>query len=671
MTKRSMNRRKFVSYSAAVGTGAVIAAKTGSAAAAPAAPMASAKGAAAWAAQDMSQVKYATVLDTVPAQFAESPMLTERVNAGQLPPVAERLPAEPLVIEPIEVGQYGGTIRVGDMSVDLGGYDISWVTGWDQHWLRLTPDLTGTAPNIAKSVDVSEDKTTYTLNMRKGMKWSDGQPLTSSDVLFLWEDILLNKEITPTLAVEFRPGDKPMEVTAPDDVTVVMKFAVPHPRFLLSHLGHVYGWWAGELSPRHYMEKFHKKYNPNVDAEAKAAGFNTWVEQFNDMNSRAINIELPRMTALIPIETTPTLVRFERNPYFWMVDSQGNQLPYFDIAEMERLQDIQNYHAKIVTGAFDFAAGNASVLNYATYEASSQSAGYRVLRWSSGRGGENFFQLNLNWADPELREIHQDVRFRQAMSLAINRQEMNDLLFFGAAVPRQMTVLPNSIYFKEEFGQAFAEYDPERANALLDELGLVSSGEGAIRTLPSGKPLSYQFDYFNGEGPKTETLELVTEYWRAVGIEVVGTPVTRTLLDPRVRTNKEPLSMWHGDASTDVLLPVDRKWVTGKFGDECSVAPLWNQWWETEGAEGEEPAEWYLEALNDWREFSETLDPALGDKILKSQADNLWSIGTVGMTPWPIIAKNDIGNVPETGIHTWDGHFQYPYFPETFFRRQQ
>jgi peptide/nickel transport system substrate-binding protein len=167
-----------------------------------------------------------------------------------------------------------------------------------------------------------------------------------------------------------------------------------------------------------------------------------------------------------------------------------------------------------------------------------------------------------------------------------------------------------------------------------------------------------------------QILELVSEYWRAVGIDVVGTPVTRQLLAPRIQTNKEPMSMWHGDASTDILLPVDRKWVTGKNGDECTIAPLWNQWWETGGTEGEEPAEWYLDALNTWDKFSETLDPAVADQLLKSQADNLWSIGTVGMTPWPYIVKNEIGNVPETGIHTWDGLFQYPYHPETLFRRQ-
>lgn len=667
MAKRSISRRKFVGYSAAAGSAAVLAAKAGEASAsAPAAP---APGQTAGF-QDMANVKYAKAIDTVPASFAEAPMLTELVNAGSLPPLAERLPEEPLVVEPIEIGQYGGEIRVGDMSTDLGGYDIGWVTGGDNHWLRLTPDLTGTEPNIAKSVDVSEDKSTYTLHMRRGMKWSDGQPITSADVMFLYEDFLMNEELTPVLAVEFRPGDKPMVVTAPDEYTVVMTFAVPHPRFLLSHLAHVYGWWAGEIMPRHYLEPFHIKYNPNAKAEAEAAGFATWMEQFNDKNNLAINLERPSYKAMIAVETTPTLVRYQRNPYYWVVDSQGNQLPYLDGAVMERLQDIENYHAKIVTGAFDYAAGNTSVLNYATYEASSQSAGYRVLRWSSGRGGENFFQVNLNWPDAELRTVHQDVRYRRALSLALNREEMNQLLFFGAAVPRQMTVLPTSIYFKQEYADAWAQYDVDQANALLDELGLAWNSDRTSRSLPSGKPLKYAFDYFNGEGPKMQILELVSEYWRAIGIDVVGTPVTRQLLGPRVETNKEPMSLWHGDASTDVLLPVDRKWVTGKNGDECTIAPLWNAWWESDGTEGEEPAEWYREALDTWRQFSETLDPALAAELLQSQADNLWSIGTVGMTPWPFIVKTNIGNVAETGIHTWDGHFQYPYHPETLFMRQ-
>ncbi|CAA9543763.1 MAG: ABC transporter, substrate-binding protein (cluster 5, nickel/peptides/opines) [uncultured Thermomicrobiales bacterium] len=667
MTKHSISRRTLVGSAAAAGSAAALGVKAADVAAAPGAVAPS----SATTSQDLSAVKYSRVIDTMPAAFQEAPMLKAMVDAGTLPPVAERISEEPLVVEPIEIGQYGGEMRVGDMSTNLGGYDIGYATGGPNHFLRYTPDLTGTEPNIAKSVDVSEDKTTYTLHLRRGMKWSDGKPLTSSDMMFTYEDILMNEELTPSIYTGFRPGDQPFQITAPDEYTIQIKFAVPHPAFLLSNLPHQYGWPRNRaLHPRHYLEQFHPKYNPNAAAEATEAGFSTWMERFTDRDDEALNVEIPTLKAMIAVETTPTLVRYQRNPYFWAVDSQGNQLPYLDGAVMERLQDVENYHAKIVTGAYDYAVGNTSVLNYATYEGSAQTAGYRVLRWSSGRGGENFYQLNLNWPDAELRTIHQDVRYRRAMSLAINRQEMNDLLFFGAAVPRQMTVLDTSIYFKQEYADAWAQYDPDQANALLDELGLAWNEDRSARLLPSGKPLKYAFDYFNGEGPKMQILELVSEYWRAIGIDVVGTPVTRQLLAPRIETNKEPMSMWHGDASTDILLPVDRKWVTGKLGDECTIAPLWNAWWQNGGTEGEEPPEWYLDALNTWDKFSETLDPAVADKLLKSQADNLWSIGTVGMTPWPFIVKNTIGNVPETGIHTWDGLFQYPYHPETLFIRQ-
>jgi peptide/nickel transport system substrate-binding protein len=233
-----------------------------------------------------------------------------------------------------------------------------------------------------------------------------------------------------------------------------------------------------------------------------------------------------------------------------------------------------------------------------------------------------------------------------------------------------MTVLSTSIYFKQEYADAWAQYDVDLANSMLDELGLTWNDGQTQRLLPSGEPLRYDFDYFNGEGPKTEILELISSYWRAVGIEVQGTPVTRQLLAPLIDNNEEPMSMWHGDASTDILLPVDPKWVTGKDGDECSIAPLWNQYWESDGEVGEEPPEFYAEARNNWRQFAETLDPEMAATILQSQADNVWSIGTCGDTPWPFIVKNRVGNVPETGIHTWDGLFQLPYYPMTLFFRE-
>jgi len=667
MSRRSITRRELVGYSAAIGAGAALSAQAQSISAHSQAPRTMRSLAAA---QDEAPT-YAKAIETMPATFAESPMLAELAKAGTIPALKDRLPAEPLVVQPIEVGQYGGTARVGNITTELGGYDCDFLIGRPTHFLRYNFDLTATEPNVAKSVDVSEDKSTYTIHMRKGLKWSDGEPCTAADFVFSYQDISLNKELTPTVPMDLRPGGTPMEVTAPDEYSVVIKFAVPHPRFLLSTLPHQNGWYnAHQLHPAHYLKQFHPKYNPKAEAEAKAQKFNTWTERFSDMDNLAVNPDRPCLAAFTVVENTPTVVRYQRNPYFWQVDANGNQLPYIDYVEMERLQNVESYHAKIVTGAYDYAVGNTDVLNFQTYDESSQAGDYKVGVWSSGRGSEVFFQVNLNIADEVLRTIHQDVRFRRALSLAINRDEMNQLLFFGQATIRQMTVLPTSVNFKQEYADAFIAYDVDQANSLLDEMGLKWNGDKSVRLRSDGKPLDYNFDYFDGEGPKTSILELVAEYWRAVGVNVNAKAITRQLLSPRVTENKEAMSMWHGDASTDILLPVDRKWSIGKNGDECTVAPVWNDWFQTDGASGEEPPDWYMKPLMAWKKYSETLDPEAAAELLQSQADNLWSIGTVGLTPWLMVAKNHLGNVPVVGIHTWDGLFQFPYHAETIFIRQ-
>ncbi len=663
MSKQALSRRTFVAGTVAAGAGITAAANVGLAAPLPPAEE-------RFARMQNGDVAYAQVVETVPGAFSEAPMLAERVSAGSLPAVEERLPEDPLVLQPIEIGQYGGLARVGNITTSLGGYDLDFMTAHRPYLFTYTPELNGTVPHLAKSVDTSEDGTTFTVHLRTGVKWSDGEPFTSADIMFWYEDILMNTEIYPTLSLNWQPGDVPVEVSAPDEKTVVFKFGVPYPRFVLSVLAHQNGWYESQqIHPAHYLKQFHIKYNENANDEATAEGFNTWVDRFADKADRTVDANRPGLGGFVCVNDSTTTVTWERNPYYWVVDVEGNQLPYIDTVEMERLQDVESYHAKIVSGAYDYAVGNTDILNYSTYEASAADADYRVLVWSSGRGSEVFFQFNMNFPDG-IGEIHQDVRFRRAMALAINRQEMNDLLFFGAGTIRQMTVLPTSIHFDQQYADAFIDYDPDQANALLDEMGLVWNDDQTVRLRPDGQPLQYQFDYFDGEGPKTSILELVTEYWRAIGVNLTFKSITRQLLLPRVQTNEEPVSMWHGDASTDILMPVDPKWVVGKYGDESALAPLWTQWFNTKGAEGEEPPEFYLEALNNWRTFSDTLDPEMAKTVLQSQADNLWSIGTVGLTPWPFIVRNRVHNVPETGIHTWDGLFQFPYHAETLFIRE-
>jgi peptide/nickel transport system substrate-binding protein len=665
MPKHTLSRRTFVAGSIAAGTGIAATTRIGSAG-----PILS--GAERMARLQDGDVAYAKAVETAPSSFTESPMLKALVDAGSLPPVAERLPKNPLVVQPVEIGQYGGLARVGNITTNIGGYDLDYITERRAYFLRYTPDLAGTELSIASKVDVSDDQSTYTITLRDGIKHSDGEPVTTADIMFWYEDILLNEDLTPVISRDLQPGGEVVKVTAIDDLTVEFKFAVPNPRFPLSHLAHQTGGWykAEHIHPSHYLKQFHPKHNPDAEKLAKDGGWNTWMEMFGDKADRNINPERPSLSAFVCKKDSGTIVTWERNPYYWAVDTEGNQLPYIDTVEMERLQDVESYHAKIVSGAYDYAVGNTDILNFSTYEGSAEQGDYRTMVWSSGRGSEVFFQFNMNYGSEAMQKVHQDPRYRQALSLAINRQEVNDLLFFGAAVVRQMTVLPTSVNFKEEYANAWIDYDVDQANALLDEVGLTWNDDQTVRVMEDGQPLQYTFDYFDGEGPKTQILELIAEYWRAVGVDMQFKSITRQLLLPRVQTNEEPMSMWHGDASTDVLLPIDPKWSVGKYGDESSIAPLWTQWFNTQGEEGEEPPEFYLSALNTWQEYRDTLDPDKATELLQAQADNLWSIGTVGLTPWPFIVRNRLHNAPETGIHTWDGLFQYPYHAHTLFIRE-
>ncbi len=310
-----------------------------------------------------------------------------------------------------------------------------------------------------------------------------------------------------------------------------------------------------------------------------------------------------------------------------------------------------------------------SILNYQAYQDGAQKGGYRVLLWDSGKGSEVFYQVNMNYPnlDDPLAKIHQNPKFRQALSMAINREEINNLIFFGKAVPRQITVVRKSSYFKPEYEQAYAEYSPDKANALLDELGLKWNADKSARLGPDGKPLTYTFDMYDSETPKIPVTELVVEYWRKIGLNVSFKSVTRELLRPRIMDNQEPMGLWHGDASTDILLPIDRKWSTGRWYDESTIAPLWTQWYDSGGQGGKEPPDFYMAAFKAFEQFQKTLAPEDADKLLKLQATNLWSIGTVGMAPYPMVAKTNLRNFPETGSFVWDDLFVYPYHTTLFF----
>jgi peptide/nickel transport system substrate-binding protein len=277
------------------------------------------------------------------------------------------------------------------------------------------------------------------------------------------------------------------------------------------------------------------------------------------------------------------------------------------------------------------------------------------------------YHFNMTYdKDPVLRDIFRDDRFRQALSLAINREEVNNVIYYGTGIPRQLTVLRSCRSFKPEYELAYAEYDVERANALLDEMGLEWDAAHEVRLRPDGKPLEVAFDFLESETPKAATTELLTDYWADVGFKITPKEVSRELLRPKIMAGEEPMGLWHADECSEILFLMRPKWFAPIAGDESVWGVPWGTWHATGGKEGQEPPP-DIKDLFEWLDlYIQTDEVQYGQKILDSQAEHIWSIGVVGHCPKPIIVKNNVINVPEEGMYCWDTLFGYAYHPSQY-----
>ncbi|MHB1317331.1 MAG: ABC transporter substrate-binding protein, partial [Anaerolineae bacterium] len=548
------------------------------------------------------------------SKYKESPMLAEKVAAGELPPVDERVPEEPLVIQPYEsIGQYGGTLSIGGVSTNIYAYEANHVIGW-VNWLRISKDTGRGEPNVTKGYEISDDLTQVTAHMRKGLKWSDGTPLTSADVKFWYEDHLLNTEITPVPAKNFRPGGEVMKVDIVDDYTVKFTFKQPHPAFVLVNMAHRDGFGDNAtFVPSHYLKQFHIKYNDKANDLAKEKGFDFWYQLYGRENTRSQSLDRPTINSFMNVRDTPQLGFLERNPYFWAVDPEGNQLPYIDKLTSDKAADLAILDAKIVGGTYDFAAHQMNIMNYATYAAAGEAGNARLVLWQSGKGSEVVYNVNSNWPDEEMREVFRDDRFRQALSLSIDRADINNVIYFGNATETQMTVIPVSRHYKPEYASAYAELDLDKANALLDDMGLEWNSSKTHRTWPvSKKDMVISWDLVETETPKGPITELVTEYWKKIGIEIQWKSITRTLLTQKMGANEEPMSTWHGDETADTLFLRRPKYFAPLDGDESCWGTLWGRWYNTNGEQGEEPPQ-YIKDLYNWLDeynLTDDVEPA-------------------------------------------------------------
>lgn len=611
------------------------------------------------------------------AQYNEAPMLAQQVQAGLLPPVDERLPENPAIVEPVEqIGKYGGTLRMTTIAANsiLGPHVILMGEGL----LRTDTDYQTIVPNLAERWEFSDDYRVLTLYLRKGVRWSDGAPFTADDIMFWWEDVQLNEDLFPSgpSRRNWYAGGERMNLVKVDDYTIRMEFAVPNP-LILRRLAHGPGMEMVDY-PKHYLKQFHPKYTPmeEIQKMLDAEGFDFWYQLFEDRAERSfsmsMNPDLPSIDAYYLKTKEPERLVFERNPYYWKTDPEGNQLPYIDQILVRKAADITTANAWIVTGQDDFNGFHTSLQQLPTYRQYEQQSDYRILLYRGTFGTEVLIQFNQTIEDPVLREIFQDVRFRRAMSHAINREEINEVLYFGLGEPRNTTVLPIASAYKEEFAKAYIEYDPDLANQLLDEMGLDKRDSEGFRLRPDGRRLSITIDYTESDTPKTPTLELVKEYWEAVGVQTQLNYMTNTLVAERATANLIQVGIHHADRSTDPLVFTEPFWYAPvQVGWEQTTWPLYAQWYNTGGAAGEEPPEHVKELIDIFNAMQRTTDEdervQLLQQLLQRQAENLWTLGTVGNAPFVIVVQNAVRNVPETGWWGWDGYFGYPYHPEQFY----
>jgi len=601
----------------------------------------------------------------------ETPLFAQQVEVGDLPPVSERVP-EQLQLVRLEgdrsAGEHGGELRL------LMGKqkDIRQITIYG--YARLvgyTPDLVLKA-DILESYEVFENRI-FTLRLRKGHKWSDGHPFTSEDFRYYWEDIANNPELSKggppkTLIID---GELPV-VEYLDKHTVRYSWSKPNPYFLTALAGalplYIY-------KPSHYLRQFHARYQNQETLDKWMAKFKkrSWQSvHFNrDRPYKATNPDLPTLQPWSN-QTWPPSERFifKRNPYYHRVDENGRQLPYIDTIVVN-IASSKLVPAKTGADESDLQARYLRMDNYTFLKTASKRSSFDVRLWQTAKGAHMALYPNLNTNDIVYRRLLQDVRFRFALSHAIHRYEINQVVYFGLVEESNNTVLPQGPLFKPGYKSMGIEFDLAKANRLLDELGLDRRDDRGIRLLSDGRSLEILVQTAGESTEQTDVLELIRDSWQQAGIKLYTIPSTREVFRNRIFSGDAIMSIWSGlanalpgaDSSPQDLAP------TSKYQYQW---PKWGSFYEFSGQSGEAPdipAARQLVELNDrWAEVATREErESIWHQMLAINRDQMFTIGIVNSVPHPVVVSEYLRNVPIKGFYDISpGSYFGIYKPDTF-----
>ena len=618
---------------------------------------------------------YEAAVGAAITEFGEAPMLAALVSAGDLPPVEERISDEPLVVQPLErAGTFGGQLNVTMRSDDFWGPQS--YMHLEELLAKARPDLVQVLPNAAKGLEAARDARSFTLYLRSGMKWSDGAPFGADDFMFWYEDVLHNEDLTPRVRSVWRPGGEVVRLRKIDDTTVHFEFSSPVPGFmhLLSDRAGTGTQKNGPFQPRHYLEQFHVDYNAKAGDLAKEEGFEEWYQLYgakrrysDDSYAEGLPVLDPWYAETVALDH----VLITRNPYYWKIDTAGNQLPYLDHVLGQLAGSSELVAAKAISGEQDVGAGiYGGSMTIGKFPVFMQNASRNDYRVSLERTVTDPFAtevtilLNHTVEDPVLRELFNTPKFKHALSQAINRDEINDLVFQGVGTPRGAAVQAQAAYGALEYQENHIAYDPEAAGRLLDELGIAVDADG-MRLRPDGSPLELIITIAgNRRASIPPTIELVVDHWADVGIKAsINDAGPRSGLWDQFRANESQISVWGIDESEYFLTEVAPQWWSGGW----FWARLWHQWYATDGAEGEEPPPAAKEFIEAWRAIPVTADNAerqrLGHDALANLGENLWFIGVIGPGPDVRFARNNLKNIDLDRLphlyYAFSGAFQW------------
>ena len=531
-------------------------------------------------------------------------------------------------------------------------------------------------PDILNDVDV-EDGRVFTMHLRPGHRWSDGEPFTSEDFRYWWEDVANNEQMMPVgppapLSVD---GELP-EVEIIDELTVRYSWSGPNPFFLPALAGatptFIY-------MPAHYLKQFHEKYaDPDkLAALVESAQARDWAQLHGrkDEMYDLTNPDLPTLQPWRPTVAPPaTRFVFERNEYFHRVDPNGQQLPYIDRVVFDVVDD-KLIPVKTGAGETDLQSRGLFFKHYTFLKESEERSHLHTYLWETARGAHLAIYPNLNANDEVWRELFRDVRFRRALSLGVDRDEINQIMYFGLGMGGANTVLPKSPLYKPEYRDSWADYDPERANALLDEIGLTERSDDDLRLLPDGRPMEVIVETAGEETEQSDILELVGESWLKLGIKIHTKPSQREMFRNRAFAGDALMSIWYGlengiptaEMSPNEFAPTSQQQLQW---------PKWGQYYETKGSAGEPPDEpeaaKLLELFEAWRAALDTSQrEAIWRDMLEVYGDQVYSIGLISSVLQPVAVRENLRNVPKEAVYNWEPGAQFGmYRPDTFWFEQ-